>query len=138
MLRIPHGWRGRGLAGLLLALGLWACRATAPSDEPPPWSERPYDGLMPVEQQVSHEFASRFLNMTADRYDRRKLLALAAVFAVAAPLVMLSAGGVLWLLNGALLIWGGVAVAFYSIALTELGARYAGNVMAQANAAERE
>lgn len=30
------------------------------------------DSLMPVEQQVSHSFASRFLGMSAERYDRLK------------------------------------------------------------------
>ena len=66
---------------------------------------------------------------------RRKLLALGGVIALIAPFVMMNAVGNIWTLNIVMMVWGGIAVAFYSVALTELGARYQGNVMAQANAA---
>ena len=71
----------------------------------------------------------------ADRFDRRKLLTLAAVVATIAPLIMLNVGQTVWALNLLIVLWGGMAVAFYSLALTELGSRYDGAVMAQANAA---
>lgn len=71
----------------------------------------------------------------ADRYDRRKLLACAAAVSITAPLIIVASSGDAWIVNAAVAIWGGTAVAFYSIALTELGARYAGQAMAQANAA---
>ncbi|MEM9140364.1 MAG: MFS transporter, partial [Pseudomonadota bacterium] len=71
----------------------------------------------------------------ADRFDRRRLLAGAAVISIAAPLVLIAAAREAWIVNAAVAVWGGTAVAFYSIALTELGSRYSGQAMAQANAA---
>ncbi|MEM7060172.1 MAG: MFS transporter [Pseudomonadota bacterium] len=75
------------------------------------------------------------IGWAADRFDRRRLLAMGAVIALIAPIVMMNFVGTIWALNLIIMIWGGTAVGFYSVALTELGARYRGNVMAQANAA---
>ena len=71
----------------------------------------------------------------ADRFDRRKLLALAGATSVVAPV-----GAIVWadsvvVLSAVLFVWGGMAVAFYSLALTELGARYKAGTLAAANAA---
>ena len=75
------------------------------------------------------------IGWAADRFERRKLLALGGAIAALAPLAILIMNVPVWGLNTLIVIWGGVAVGFYSVALTELGARYQGNVMAQANAA---
>ncbi len=70
-----------------------------------------------------------------DRMDRRKLLAICAgsgvVGAVLTPLV--AATPILFYLL--LLVWGGVILGIYSIALTLLGERFRGGSLANANAA---
>ncbi|MEM6904448.1 MAG: MFS transporter, partial [Pseudomonadota bacterium] len=75
------------------------------------------------------------VGIAADRYDRRRLLALAGFCSVLAPLGMIAFSesyGALVVLS---LAWGGMAVALYTIALTELGARYRGADLAAGNAA---
>ena len=71
----------------------------------------------------------------ADRCDRRLLLLVAAVVSLLAPLAMaaLSANLAGVILCG--LAWGGMAVALYGVALTELGARYTGQKLSEGNAA---
>ena len=71
----------------------------------------------------------------ADRFDRRKLLALAGVVSTVTPLAMIALTATPGLVAAGVVLWGGMAVAFYALALTELGARYSGAVMARANAA---
>ncbi|MGF1445672.1 MAG: MFS transporter [Pikeienuella sp.] len=71
----------------------------------------------------------------ADRADRRRLLLVAALVAAAAALAMIAMAP--WLPGILLcgLLWGGVAVALYALPLVELGARYSGHRLAEANAA---
>jgi MFS family permease len=75
------------------------------------------------------------IGWAADRFERRRLLALAGACSAAAPLAMV------WLSPGyapvaaAAVVWGGTAVALYTLALTELGARYRGAALAGGNAA---
>jgi len=71
----------------------------------------------------------------ADRFDRRKILALAAAVSVAAPLGLTVVAETLWLVIAITVIWGGMAVALYAVALTELGARYSGTTLSEGNAA---
>ncbi|MEO0992677.1 MAG: MFS transporter [Pseudomonadota bacterium] len=75
------------------------------------------------------------IGWAADRFERRRLLLGIAVVSTVAGLGMIASSP--WLpgilLSGAL--WGGVAVGLYTVALTELGARYRGPVLAEANAA---
>lgn len=75
------------------------------------------------------------LGWAADRFDRRRLLLGIAAVSAVATLGMVVASP--WLpgivICGA--VWGGVAVGLYTVALTELGARYRGAVLAEANAA---
>ncbi|MFK7943323.1 MAG: MFS transporter [Paracoccaceae bacterium] len=70
----------------------------------------------------------------ADRFDRRKLLLAAAGVAAVVPLAVLFAKGPIVAAAG-VFVWGGVAVAFYSLALIELGSRYQGPELAKGNAA---
>lgn len=70
----------------------------------------------------------------ADRFDRRRLLLGAAVIASLSPLLLLSLPGPVVAAIGVFL-WGGTAVALYSLALVELGARYTGGELARGNAA---
>ena len=70
----------------------------------------------------------------ADRYDRRRLLAIAAGVAAVVPMVILVAKSPFVAAAG-VFVWGGIAVAFYSLALIELGARYQGAELAKGNAA---
>lgn len=75
------------------------------------------------------------LGWTADRLPRRLILAAAALFCpLGAGLAALFSGGgvALWITVAAL---GGMAVALYSVSLTELGARYEGARLSQATAA---
>lgn len=75
------------------------------------------------------------IGRAADRMDRRMLLILGAVTCLAMPLVMIAATpapGWLWL---AMFLWGGLSVALYTVALTEVGARYRGTKLSEANAA---
>ena len=70
----------------------------------------------------------------ADRFDRRLLLALAGLISLVCPLIILATDG-MTILIVCVVFWGGAAVAFYSLALTELGARYKGVSLARGNAA---
>lgn len=71
----------------------------------------------------------------ADRFDRRRMLALAGAGSIFAPMgIALFSTSYLVVAAGAVL-WGGIAVALYTLALTELGSRYAGAQLAEANAA---
>jgi MFS family permease len=75
------------------------------------------------------------IGWAADRFDRRRLLTLAGAFSAAAPLFMLASSHAYPLVALGAAVWGGTAVALYSVALTELGARYRGAVLAEGNAA---
>lgn len=75
------------------------------------------------------------MGWAADRYDRRKLMAIAAVVSLVMPLVMIPFAGNVVIASGSMFIWGGMAVAFYSLSLTELGSRYRGETLARGNAA---
>jgi MFS family permease len=75
------------------------------------------------------------LGWAADRFDRRRLLAVVAVGTGLAPLAMIAAGQNFWLVCAGALFWGAISVGLYTVALTELGARYRGNQLAVANAA---
>lgn len=71
----------------------------------------------------------------AERYNRRYMLAIAGVIALAAPLVIIAVSSSLFATAATVFVWGGMAVAFYSLALIELGARYQGSTLADATAA---
>lgn len=71
----------------------------------------------------------------ADRTDRRVLLAVAAAVAVLAPALMIAVSPAFWPLAVLTVIWGGLAIALYSVALVELGARYTGARLVEATAA---
>ena len=75
------------------------------------------------------------LGWAADRFDSRRILAVAAAGSVIAPLAMMAAGPSYWLLLAAVAFWGAFSVGLYSVALTEIGARYRGSRLAAANAA---
>lgn len=71
----------------------------------------------------------------ADRLDRRRMLAVAGIGSTIAPIgIALFSASYLAVATGAVL-WGGIAVALYTLALTELGSRYSGVKLAEANAA---
>lgn len=71
----------------------------------------------------------------ADRFDRRRMLALAGTGSIFAPIgIALFSASYFAVATGAVL-WGGIAVALYTLALTELGSRYSGAKLAEANAA---
>lgn len=84
-------------------------------------------------------FGSLFFQLpmgwAADRFDRRKLMALAAVISLIMPLMIIPYSQNVVLTSGAIFVWGGMAVAFYSLSLTEMGARYQGEALARGNAA---
>lgn len=71
----------------------------------------------------------------ADRVDRRRLMVGAAAAAVLAPLGMIATAPAFWPVAGLTLAWGGLAIALYSVALVELGARYSGARLSEATAA---
>ncbi len=71
----------------------------------------------------------------ADRFDRRTLLAIAGGVSVLMPLAIISVEQSALAISACAFVWGGVAVSFYSLALTELGSRYKGTDLAAANAA---
>lgn len=71
----------------------------------------------------------------ADRTDRRYLLTVAGGVAVVMPLVIVAVAAQSWAVSAAIFLWGGLAVGIYTLALIELGARYRGNELAEANAA---
>jgi len=75
------------------------------------------------------------IGWAADRFDRRRVLALIAVGSAAAPLGMALAGPSFWLAAFFAGAWGAISVGLYTIALTELGARYSGTRLAVGNAA---
>ncbi len=75
------------------------------------------------------------LGWAADRFDHRRILALAAAGSAIAPLAMMAAGPSYWLMLAAVAFWGAFSVGLYSVALTEMGARYRGGKLAVANAA---
>jgi len=75
------------------------------------------------------------LGWAADRFDSRRILAVAAAGSAIAPLAMMAAGPSYWLLLAAVAFWGAFSVGLYSVALTEIGARYRGSRLAAANAA---
>jgi MFS family permease len=75
------------------------------------------------------------LGWAADRFDRRRVLAVAAAGSAIAPLAMIAAGASFWLMAAAAAFWGAISVGLYSVALTEIGARYRGAKLAVANAA---
>jgi MFS family permease len=75
------------------------------------------------------------IGWAADRFDHRRLLVMAGIVALVAPLAALAAGPALALLVPVMLIWGGMATGLYSVALTALGSRYSGERLAKANAA---
>lgn len=75
------------------------------------------------------------IGWAADRFERRRLLAVAGACSVAAPLMMVASSQAYPLVAAAAVVWGGTAVALYTVALTELGARYRGAELAEGNAA---
>jgi MFS family permease len=75
------------------------------------------------------------IGWAADRFERRRMLALAGACSAAAPLAMVAFSHAYPLVAAGAVLWGGMAVALYTLALTELGARYRGAVLAEGNAA---
>ena len=75
------------------------------------------------------------LGWAADRFDRRQLLMLIAAGSAIAPLALIAAGSSYWLMIACAAFWGAISVGLYSVALTEMGARYKGGELAVANAA---
>ncbi|MEM7508765.1 MAG: MFS transporter [Pseudomonadota bacterium] len=71
----------------------------------------------------------------ADRFDRRRLLAVAGFAATVAPLLMIQFVDHRIALVACVILLGGMAVSLYTLALTELGARYQGAELAAGNAA---
>jgi hypothetical protein len=51
------------------------------------------------------------------------------------PLGMIATASSYWLMMGCAAFWGAISVGLYSVALTEMGARYRGSKLAVANAA---
>ncbi|MEM9147512.1 MAG: MFS transporter [Pseudomonadota bacterium] len=75
------------------------------------------------------------IGWAADHLDRRRLLLGIAILSAVATLIMVWLSPWLPGVVAAGLVWGGVAIGLYTVALTELGARYGGAVLAEANAA---
>lgn len=75
------------------------------------------------------------LGWAADRFDRRLVLAVIAAGSAAAPIGMSLAGSSFAWMAFFIGLWGALSVGLYSIALTELGARYTGSRLAVGNAA---
>lgn len=75
------------------------------------------------------------LGWAADHLDRRRLLAAIAACCTVAPLGMVLAAPSFWPLAALAGFWGATSVGLYSVALTEIGARYRGGELAVANAA---
>lgn len=71
----------------------------------------------------------------ADRFDRRWLLAFTAALTVLPPILLTLASGNLVAVIACVMLWGGMAVGLYSLALTELGSRYTGSTLSEGNAA---
>ncbi len=74
------------------------------------------------------------IGWAADKFDRRRLLVFVALAAALAPIAMVFLTGPILAASG-VFIMGGAAVAFYSVALVELGSRYRGADLARGNAA---
>lgn len=75
------------------------------------------------------------IGWAADRFDRRVVLAVIAVGSALAPLGMMLAGSSFAVAAFFIGLWGALSVGLYTIALTELGARYTGSRLAVGNAA---
>ena len=75
------------------------------------------------------------IGWAADKTGRRWLLALAALVSFLAPVGMVLVAPDRVALIVLAFMWGGMAVAFYMLALAELGARYSGGKLAEGNAA---
>lgn len=75
------------------------------------------------------------LGWAADRFDRSALLVAIAACSVVAPLGMALVAPSFLALAALAVFWGATAVGLYSVALTEIGARYRGTKLAVANAA---
>lgn len=75
------------------------------------------------------------MGWAADRFDRRKLMTLAAFVSLIMPLIMIPFASDVIVASACIFVWGGMAVAFYSLSLTELGSRYQGEALARGNAA---
>lgn len=71
----------------------------------------------------------------ADRLDRRHLLAVAGAVSVVMPLIAAAVADSVHGVATAVFLWGGVAAGMYTLALVELGARYRGAELAEANGA---
>ena len=71
----------------------------------------------------------------ADRIERRRMLALAGIGSAIAPVGIVMFSASYPAVAAGAVLWGGIAVALYTLALTELGARYSGAKLAEANAA---
>lgn len=70
-----------------------------------------------------------------DHLDRRRLLAICAASGIVGSALTPFAVGTPMLFYGLLLVWGGVILGIYSVALTLLGERFQGPSLATANAA---
>jgi MFS family permease len=75
------------------------------------------------------------LGWAADRLDRRMVLAIIGAGSALAPMGIVAAGSTYWLMIAFAAFWGAISVGLYSVALTEMGARYSGEKLAVANAA---
>lgn len=75
------------------------------------------------------------IGWAADRFDRRLVLAAIAAGSTIAPLGMAAAGPAFWLAAAFAAGWGAISVGLYTVALTEIGARYRGAALAVGNAA---
>lgn len=75
------------------------------------------------------------IGWAADRFDRRRLLALAALAGTVCPLAIALVAPDFWPIAFIAALWGGLGASLYSLALTELGARYSGARLAEGNAA---
>ncbi|HUF55910.1 MAG TPA: MFS transporter [Thermohalobaculum sp.] len=75
------------------------------------------------------------IGWAADRLNRRVLMIAGGGACLAMPLTMIAAAPALPWLWVAMFVWGGLSVALYTVALTEVGARYRGVRLSEANAA---
>ena len=74
------------------------------------------------------------IGLLSDSMDRRRLLLVIAILALAGALLIAPASGGA-LLYPVLFLWGGVTGALYTVGLAHLGARFTGTDLASANAA---
>lgn len=75
------------------------------------------------------------IGWAADRFERRKLLATAGLGSALAPVAIAVFSASYVAVAAGAVVWGGIAVALYTLALTELGSRYSGATLAEGNAA---